>query len=66
MSLSRPLVQFALHFFEELLCDVREIGALEDTLDAYIIDFIMEKCELVLSTLDTQLLQLVSCRSQYF
>ena len=32
MSLPRPLVQFAFHFFEELLCDVREVGALGDIL----------------------------------
>ena len=32
MSLSRSLVQFALHFFEELLRDVREVGALGDIL----------------------------------
>ena len=32
MSLSRPLIQFALHFFEELLCDVREVGTLGNVL----------------------------------
>ena len=32
MPLSRPLIQFALHFFEELLRDVREIGALGNIL----------------------------------
>ena len=32
MSLPRSLVQFAFHFFEELLCDVREVGTLGNVL----------------------------------
>lgn len=30
--MSRSLVQFAFHFFEELLCDVREVGTLGNVL----------------------------------
>ena len=32
MSFPRSLVQFAFHFFEELLCDVREVGTLGNVL----------------------------------
>ena len=56
MSLSRSLVQFAFHFFEELLSDVREIGALGDILTDEPVGVLIGSALLVPASTMTQML----------
>lgn len=56
MSLPRSLVQFAFHFFEELLCDVREVGTLGNVLANESVGVLIGSALLVPSATMTQML----------